>query len=121
MPYAVDAASKLHDRQIKAATKLQGLIVKGGDSLLALRAKSPQAPKRITEPLAKVVAPAARVVGTPSEVAESFATRTRDWVAVQRTLQDSLVDLLLATTTRSTATPTPEPKPRVTPTKVTRA
>jgi len=93
MSYAVDAAAKLHDRQVEAATKMQNLVVKAADGLAGLRDKAPETPERIAAPLGKVTGPVTKVVGSPSEVAAYVAQSGRDWVELQQKFAESLFEI----------------------------
>jgi hypothetical protein len=100
MSYAVDAANKVHKRQIAAATKVQDLIVKAADKaasgLEELREKAPKPPQRVTgplervtEPLGKVTGPLAKVFGSRQEFATLLGQSARDWAELQQKFQSS--------------------------------
>ena len=94
MSYVVSAASKLHEGQIAAATKLQSFVVEAAQRIAILRHNVPALPDRFAAPLQKATAPLARVVGTPTELGALLRKNARDWVELQIESQAALVGAL---------------------------
>ena len=63
MSIALDAATKVHDKQLSAASRTEGLVVQGLEKVAALRDRSPRVHSVLTGPLAKVTSPVAKVFG----------------------------------------------------------
>jgi hypothetical protein len=63
MSIALDAATKVHGKQLDAASKSQDLVVRGLEKVAALRDKSPKMHSALNGPLAKVTSPVAKVLG----------------------------------------------------------
>ena len=93
MSYAIDAANRLHHRQVEAATRAQDLLIKAFGGLIALRDKAPQPPERVTAPLAKMAGPLTKVVGSPGQVADYVGQAQRDWLELQRRFAGAVNDL----------------------------
>jgi hypothetical protein len=100
MSYAIDAANKMHRRQIAAATKVQDLILKAADKaaggLDELREKAPKPPQqltrpweKVTSPLGKATEPLAKVFGSRQEFATLMVQSARDWAELQQKFQSS--------------------------------
>ena len=103
MSYAIDAANRLHTRQVEAATQMQDLVIKAVGGLSALREKAPQPPQRlaaplekVAAPLEKVAAPVAKVVGTREELAAYARQSRRDWGDLRTRFQDAIAELKVA-------------------------
>ncbi|MET0740031.1 MAG: hypothetical protein ABWZ26_00575 [Candidatus Nanopelagicales bacterium] len=94
MSYAVDAASKLHEKQLAAATKGQELFVTVVEKVGDLRGKAPKAPASVTDQLDKLVAPITKIVGTRSEVTEYVTRTAREWLALQQQYQARVLDIV---------------------------
>jgi hypothetical protein len=95
MSYVIDAAGKVHDKQVAAATKSQDLFVKVVEKVAGLRDRAPQAPealKVVVGPIQKVTAPVAKVFGDRTEVVEYVNGSVRDWIGVQQSFQNQLLD-----------------------------
>lgn len=105
MSYALDAASRLHERQVEAATRVQDLMVKAVDSLVSLRNKAPEPPERVVAPLEKISGPVSKVIGSPSEFASYVARSTREWTELQQKFQESIISVALPKEEASTAKP----------------
>jgi hypothetical protein len=74
MSIALEAAAKVHGKQINAAAKSEDLVVRGLHKIGDLLAKSPDVPANVAQPLLKVATPAGKVVGRQV----SFANKTQD-------------------------------------------
>jgi hypothetical protein len=94
MAYAIDAANKVHERQIAAATKFQDLILKASakasSGLGGLREKAPKAPERVTAPLEKASEPVSKVFGSRQEIVTMLGKNARDWADLRQRFQASL-------------------------------
>jgi hypothetical protein len=95
MSVVIDAAEKVHNKQVEVATRSQEVVAaalrKVADVAQDLRGKAPQVPESVSGPVEKVTAPVTKVVGTPSELAAYVARSTQDWLEVQHKLQRDLV------------------------------
>jgi hypothetical protein len=76
MSIALDAAAKVHGKQIAAANKSEELVVRGLGKVSDLLAKSPDVPAAVSDPLRKVTSPVAKAL----DKQVSFANRTQDVV-----------------------------------------
>jgi hypothetical protein len=92
MSYAVDAATKLHQKNIEVATKVQDLIVEAVEKLVDLREKAPKAPSAVTDKLDDLAAPMTKIFGTRTEVREYITQTAREWVELQQKFQTRLLD-----------------------------
>ena len=103
MSYAIDAATRLHHRQLEAATQVQDLVIKAFGGLTTLADKAPQPPARFTAPLekvpppSKVTAPVAKFVGTRTEFADYLGQTRRDWSDLRTRFQSAIADQKVAT------------------------
>jgi hypothetical protein len=118
MSYAIDAAARLHHRQVEAATQVQDLFLKAFGGLAKLADKAPQPPARLAAPLEKVAAPVAKFFGTRSELAEYVGQSRRDWSDLRTSFQDAIAERKVAP---QVTTVTPIPKSRAKATKPTNA
>ena len=96
MSYAIDAATRLHHRQVEAATQVQDLVLKAFGGLATLADKAPQPPARFAAPLEKVAAPVASIVGTPREFADYLGRARHDWSDLRTRFQVAIADLKIA-------------------------
>jgi hypothetical protein len=119
MPYTIDTASEIHNRQVAAMETLQSTLVKAVDVLSDVRSKAPQAPEQLTDAAQKIAAPLTKVVGTPSELHAHAVAISRDWFKVQNKFQTALLDAVFpsgvtvevpAPTTRKKATASEQKK-----------
>ena len=99
MSYAIDAATRLHHRQLEAATQVQDLLIKAFGGLTTLADKAPQPPapftapfEKVAAPLEKVTAPVAKFVGTRIEFADYVGQSRRDWSDLRTRFQDAIAD-----------------------------
>ena len=95
MSYAVDAASKLHEKQLAAATKGQDLFVTVVEKVTDLREKAPRS-STVTgalEGLDKLVAPITKFVGSRAEVTEYVTRTAREWLALQQQFQARILGI----------------------------
>ena len=93
MTNAVEAALRLHGRQLEAATQVQDLLIKAVDGLAHLRHKAPPPPEQLAKPFTMITAPFVKAVGAPSDFSAYFVQTTRDWIQIQRRLQDAVFNL----------------------------
>ena len=133
MSYAIDAATRLHHRQLEAATQVQDLVIKafGGLTTLADKAPQPLAPftapfEKVAAPLEKVTAPLAQFVGTRIELADYVGQTRRDWSDLRTRFQNAIADQKLAKAEEAepvvaVVTTVPKPKPRAKAAKATDA
>ena len=94
MSYVVPAVSKLHERQLAAAAKLQGFVVEAAQRIAALSQHAPGLPERVAGPLQKAAVPLTRAIGTPAELGALLRKNARDWVELQIEVQAALVGAL---------------------------
>ena len=96
MSYTIDTATEIHQRQVAAVETLQSTLVKAVDVLTDVRSKAPEAPEQLTDAARKVAAPLIKVVGTPSELQAHAVAISRDWLKVQSTFQNALLDAVFS-------------------------
>ena len=99
MSVVLDAASKVHQKQLHAAAKSEDLVLKviGKVSGLtdSVKAKAPKLPEQVAGPVEKVIAPVEKVLGTRSDLKAYVARSTQDWLEVQQSFQRAVVSAVL--------------------------
>jgi len=99
MSVAIKTATKLHEEQIKAATRSQDLVVSTIEKVAAavegLRAKSLTVPGVVAGRLEKITRPVAKVFGTQSDVTSYLTHTVQDWVELQQKFQTALLGALV--------------------------
>jgi hypothetical protein len=100
MSLAIDAATKVHQKQIDAVTRSQDLAVSAVEKIASavqgLQAKSPSVPGSVAGPLEGVTAPVTKVVGTRSEVVSYLGRTVRDWAETQQKLHAAVLGALVS-------------------------
>ena len=99
MSVVLDAASKVHQKQLDAATRSQGLVLKAVDTVTgladSLKAKAPQLPEQVAGPVEKATAPVEKVLGSRGELKAYVARSTQDWLEVQQSFQRAVISAVL--------------------------
>jgi hypothetical protein len=100
MSVVIKTASKLHEEQIKAATRSQDFMVstieKVATAVEGLLAKSPTVPGFVAGPLEKVTAPVTQVFGTQSDFTSYLTRSVRDWIELQQKFQTAVLGALVS-------------------------
>jgi hypothetical protein len=101
MSVILEAASKVHQKQLDAAARSEDLVLKAfgkvRDLASSLQAKAPSLPEQVAGPVEKVTAPVQKVVGSRSELRAYVTKSTKDWLEVQQSFQRALVSAVLPT------------------------
>ena len=90
MSYVIDAATKIHDRQLEAITKGRGGVVKLVKRVAELAEGAPQAPAQVRS----LLAPVTSVVGAPTNYVRFVAESSKQQTAALLAFQDEIVAAL---------------------------
>ena len=100
MSVAVEALTKVHQKQVEAVTKSQSAVGAVLDKLSAavegVQGKAPAVPEAVAGPAKTLVEPLTKLVGTREELSAYAAQSVRDWAELQQKAQATILDRVAA-------------------------